>query len=133
MVNWKLGLGMATLRRDTTGSLVTATVAVGVAVGLGLAVAVAVGLGVSPGLSVAVGRGVAVAVGCGPGLVGVAVGAGWVGVGVASSPQAMMNKVSPTARARTPCSRHFEDSLSNLTTYLPGALSWTTFEAYCGT
>ena len=132
MVNWKLGTGMATLRRDTTGSLVTVTVAVGVAVGLGLAVAVGVE-GVSPGLSVAVGLGVAVAVGCGPGLVGVAVGEGWVGVGVASSPQAMMNKVSPTARARTPCSRHFEDRLSNLKTYLPRALSWTTFKAYCGT
>ena len=132
MVNWKLGTGMATFRRDTTGSLVTVTVAVGVAVGLGLAVAVGVGLGVSPGLSVAVGRGVAVAVG--GGLVGVAVAGGPdVGVGVASSPQAMMNKVSPTARARTPCSRHLEDRLSNLTAYLPGALSWTTFEAYCGT
>ena len=94
----------ATFNRADTNCLATATVGVGVDVGLavGVGIGLAVGVGVAvatavtPGGVVGVGASVGVAVGAsvttGRG-VGVAVGAG---VGVASAPQARINKVSAT-------------------------------------
>ncbi len=98
----EVGGRKATTIRDATGC----NTRVGVGVGLGAAVAVGVGaaLGVNPGASVGVG--VAVAAGALVGVAPIGIGVG-VEVGVASAPQARINKVSNASIASVRTANRF--------------------------
>lgn len=110
---------MAIFSRLSTGTVATVGVDVGAGLGVAVALAVAVGVGarVSPGLKVGVG--VAVAAGAAVVGVGVAVAAGpLVGVGVASSPQAKMNRVRATNPVRREYVLQLLDQRANLIFHL---------------